>query len=240
MDIRQVLSDNSIKDMLAEEDGTFITEVNLLLVGADVVVPATGVAQHQTIAGGITRDTINDALKIMPSTPNHLETATMLINNVTAKEFQKWTRDEVGGDAFLCERVDDELSVLIVADRTAECGVEPEPRACNRGVRCITHGRHFFEVDFPTADALSFQNKKFIADLMPKHPIYIPLLPPEAQAVIGNVNDASRTALSILEREGFEFNGMVDIFEAGPVVQAHRDRHAHTADSPHGHSSQRC
>jgi len=98
MDIRQVLSDNAIKDMLAEEDGTFISEVNALLVGADLVVPATGVAQWQTIAGGITRDTINDGLKILPSTPNHLEAATMLINNVTAKEFQKWTRDEVGGD----------------------------------------------------------------------------------------------------------------------------------------------
>ncbi len=84
-------------------------------------------------------------------------------------------------------------------------------------------GRHFFEVEFPTADALSFQNKKFIADLMPKHPIYIPLLPREAQEVIGKVNDATRPALSILEREGFEFNGMVDIFEAGPVIQAHRD-----------------
>ena len=98
MDIRQVLSDNSIKDMLAEEDGTFITEVNALLVGPDLVVPATGVAQHKTIAGGITRDTINDALKILPSTPNHLETATVLVNNVTAKELQKWGRDEVGGD----------------------------------------------------------------------------------------------------------------------------------------------
>ncbi len=98
MDIRQVLSDNSIRDMLAEEDGTFISEVNALLVAPDTIVPATGTIQHKTIAGGITRDTINDALKIMPSTPNHLETATILVNNVTAKEFQKWGRDEVGGD----------------------------------------------------------------------------------------------------------------------------------------------
>lgn len=98
MDIRQVLSDNAIKDMLAEEDGTAIATVNTILVGPDAIVPATGVAQHQTISGGITRDTINDALKIMPSTPNHLETATVLLNNVTVKEVQKWGRDEVGGD----------------------------------------------------------------------------------------------------------------------------------------------
>jgi len=98
MDIRQVLSDNAIKDMLAEEDGTFITEVNALLVGADLAVPATGTIQWRTIAGGVTRDTINDALKILPQTPSRLESATMLVNSVTAKELQKWTRDEVGGD----------------------------------------------------------------------------------------------------------------------------------------------
>ncbi len=79
-------------------------------------------------------------------------------------------------------------------------------------------GRHFFEIDFPKADYLSMVNKRFIADLMPRHPIYIPLLPPEAQAVIGQVHDQTRGALRILEGEGFRFSGMVDIFEAGPVV----------------------
>jgi arginine N-succinyltransferase len=42
-------------------------------------------------------------------------------------------------------------------------------------------GRVFFDTDFPNADYLSMVNKKFIADLMPAHPIYIPLLPREAQ-----------------------------------------------------------
>lgn len=79
-------------------------------------------------------------------------------------------------------------------------------------------GRHFFEIDLPTADYLSMVNKRFIADLMPKHPIYIPLLPPEAQAVIGQVHEQTRPALQLLLDEGFATNGMVDIFEAGPVV----------------------
>lgn len=79
-------------------------------------------------------------------------------------------------------------------------------------------GRHFFEIDLPTADYLSMVNKRFIADLMPKHPIYIPLLPPEAQAVIGQVHEQTRPALQLLLDEGFTTNGMVDIFEAGPVV----------------------
>jgi arginine N-succinyltransferase len=80
-------------------------------------------------------------------------------------------------------------------------------------------GRHFFDVDFPKADYLSMVNKRFIADLMPKHPIYIPLLPREAQAVIGEVHPETRPALRILQDEGFATTGMVDIFEAGPVVQ---------------------
>ncbi len=79
-------------------------------------------------------------------------------------------------------------------------------------------GRQFFDVEFPTADYLSVVNKRFIADLMPRHPIYIPLLPKEAQAVIGQVHEHTRPALRILEAEGFEFSGEVDIFEGGPVV----------------------
>jgi hypothetical protein len=46
-------------------------------------------------------------------------------------------------------------------------------------------GQHFFGIDFAEADRLSVVNKKFIAELMPRHPIYIPLLPLDAQAVIG-------------------------------------------------------
>jgi hypothetical protein len=98
MDIRQVLSDNAIKDMLAEEDGKAIRAVNTLLVAANATVPETGVSQWRTIDGGVTRMTINDALKVLPQTPSHLECATVLINNVTIKEIQKWGRTEVGGD----------------------------------------------------------------------------------------------------------------------------------------------
>src|SRR5207302_321780 len=64
-------------------------------------------------------------------------------------------------------------------------------------------GRHFFDIDYPTADYLSMVNKRFIADLMPKHPIYIPLLPKDAQAVIGKVHEQTEPALRMLEAEGF-------------------------------------
>ena len=79
-------------------------------------------------------------------------------------------------------------------------------------------GRKFFDIDFPTADYLIMIDKKFISELMPQHPIYIRLLPPQAQEVIGKVHPDSQPALNILKAEGFRTNGMVDIFEAGPIV----------------------
>jgi len=99
MDIRQILSDNSIKDMLYEEDSKFLTAVNTALGGAaDTTVPQSGVVQWETIFGGISRDTLEEAFKIMPKTPSHLEVNTVLVNNVTIREVMKFGRDEAGGD----------------------------------------------------------------------------------------------------------------------------------------------
>ncbi|MFS1893897.1 arginine N-succinyltransferase [Vibrio lentus] len=79
---------------------------------------------------------------------------------------------------------------------------------------------HFFSIDFTLADYLTGIGKKgFIADLMPKLPIYVNLLSKEAQAVIGEVHDNTRPALKLLEREGFTNRGYVDIFDAGPTVE---------------------
>lgn len=83
-------------------------------------------------------------------------------------------------------------------------------------------GKHFFELEFPKADYLSIVNKEFIGDMMPRYPIYIPLLPREAQAVIGEVHELTRPARRILEKEGFEFRQQVDIFEGGPVLHCDR------------------
>ena len=79
-------------------------------------------------------------------------------------------------------------------------------------------GAYFFQIDFPKAETLSSKSKKFIADLMPKHPIYIPLLPQQAQAVIGKVHNNTRPALAVLNKEGFEIEDLVDIFDGGPSV----------------------
>jgi arginine N-succinyltransferase len=81
-------------------------------------------------------------------------------------------------------------------------------------------GTHFFDMPFAEADTLSAADKSFIGDLMPKHPIYIPMLRPEVQAVVGEVHDHTRPALQLLKQEGFTFAEQVDIFDAGPMMEA--------------------
>ncbi|MBE02037.1 arginine N-succinyltransferase [uncultured Marinobacter sp.] len=82
-------------------------------------------------------------------------------------------------------------------------------------------GSKFFDMEFGEADRLSgLGNKSFIAELMPKYPIYLSMLPESARAVIGQVHENTRPALRMLQAEGFNFNGLVDIFDGGPVVEA--------------------
>lgn len=81
--------------------------------------------------------------------------------------------------------------------------------------------RHFFQMDFRRADYLSgLDDKEFIAQLLPKHPLYVPLLPSEAGEVIGRPHRDAEPALKMLLAEGFQYFGQVDIFDAGPIVEA--------------------
>ncbi|UZE94782.1 arginine N-succinyltransferase [Alkalimarinus alittae] len=80
---------------------------------------------------------------------------------------------------------------------------------------------HFFSMRFSDAvHRVGMGQKSFIAELMPKYPIYTSLLSPEAQAVIGQVHEQTKPALTLLKQEGFSFRGYVDIFDAGPTVEA--------------------
>ncbi|WP_105901701.1 arginine N-succinyltransferase [Vibrio gangliei] len=82
-------------------------------------------------------------------------------------------------------------------------------------------GRHFFNMDFAQADHLSGTGKKtFIAELMPKHPMYVEFLTQEAQDVIGKVHPQTEPAAAILNSEGMKYENSVDIFDAGPTLEA--------------------
>jgi arginine N-succinyltransferase len=85
-------------------------------------------------------------------------------------------------------------------------------------------GRHFFAMEYSTADYLTgIGHKAFIAELMPKHPVYANLLSAPARDAIGAVHADTVPARHMLEQEGFRYEGYVDIFDAGPTVEAFRD-----------------
>jgi len=85
-------------------------------------------------------------------------------------------------------------------------------------------GRHFFAMEYSTADYLTgIGQKSFIAELMPKHPVYVNLLPTAARDAIGVVHADTAPARVMLEQEGFRYEGYVDIFDAGPTLECFRD-----------------
>lgn len=93
-------------------------------------------------------------------------------------------------------------------------------------------GRNFFNMEFAEADLINGQgNNQFIGDLMPKFPIYTNLLPESARAVIGVPHVKSDAALKLLQKEGFKARGAVDIFDAGPIVEAHIDHIKSVSDA---------
>ncbi len=83
-------------------------------------------------------------------------------------------------------------------------------------------GRHFFAIDFTQADYLTgVGQKSFIAELMPKHPVYVDLLTKEARDVLAQVHPSTVPARRILESEGLRYEGYVDIFDGGPTLEAY-------------------
>lgn len=83
--------------------------------------------------------------------------------------------------------------------------------------------KKFFKMPFTKADYINAtQGNHFINDLMPKYPVYLNLLPKAAREVVGQVNAASEPAKLMLERQGFKYQGYVDIFDGGPTLCAER------------------
>ena len=83
----------------------------------------------------------------------------------------------------------------------------------------------FFGMSFQEADQFNaLHGNQFIADLMPKQPVYIAMLPESARAVIGLPHPSGRAAMRMLENEGFAFDNYVDIFDGGPTMTARTDQ----------------
>lgn len=82
----------------------------------------------------------------------------------------------------------------------------------------------FFGMSFQEADSFNaVHGTQFIADMMPKHPIYTAMLQDSARSVIGMPHPSGRAAMRMLENEGFAFENYIDIFDGGPTMTARTD-----------------
>ena len=85
-------------------------------------------------------------------------------------------------------------------------------------------GRYFVVMEYETAAYLTgIGQESLVVELMPRHPVYVNLLPEAARAVIGEVHADTQPARAMLEQEGFHYEGYIDIFDAGPTVECFRD-----------------
>jgi arginine N-succinyltransferase len=90
----------------------------------------------------------------------------------------------------------------------------------------------FFGMNFQQADEFNATHgNQFIADLMPKHPIYTAMLQESARSVIGLPHPSGRAAMRMLEAEGFAFENYIDIFDGGPTMTARTDQVKTVRDS---------
>ena len=81
-------------------------------------------------------------------------------------------------------------------------------------------GRRFFDLDYPAAERLGGgrSHKGWIAGLMPQSPIYVPLLPDEAQWALGQLHPVGELPFSILMDEGFDGETYLNLFDGGPTA----------------------
>lgn len=104
MDLRQVITDNALKDIQTAEDAEFIALCDTIVGSVATAwetdpganVGQANVGQNWTIAGGFTRDNYVQMLSVIEN--QQLNNGVFLMNRKTAKNILTFTRDEIGGD----------------------------------------------------------------------------------------------------------------------------------------------
>ena len=104
-DIRKIITDNSIKDGLAEVDGKFMDTVNAIVLDAASQGAANNVSgkvQWIETSDPLNRSSFAEAKKMLPRGNSdgkyRLKNYICLMNDVTAQDWLKLDRAEVGGD----------------------------------------------------------------------------------------------------------------------------------------------
>jgi hypothetical protein len=104
MDIRQIFNDLMLKDILGEEDRKYMAVVNTIAGTLNDATPGTNPrladigAMGNVTVGPLTRTSLSEAMKGLPSTDYHLSPAVGLINNITIWDVVSLNREAVGGD----------------------------------------------------------------------------------------------------------------------------------------------
>ncbi len=80
--------------------------------------------------------------------------------------------------------------------------------------------RYFCPVTFEEAIQLYIFEPEQFAKMLPKHSIYVALLPKEAQELIGAVHKHTRPALDMLSEEGFSLTNEIHPLDGGPKLMA--------------------
>lgn len=81
-------------------------------------------------------------------------------------------------------------------------------------------GQKFLNLDFPSTMQLLEKDKSFVPRILPDFPVYIDLLSEKTRQAIGSVHENTKPALNMLIQEGFTITNYIDIFDAGPMVEA--------------------
>lgn len=81
-------------------------------------------------------------------------------------------------------------------------------------------GRHFLDLDYVSLMRQRDLGNFDVVQIVPKYPIYISLLPKEVQEVIGKIHTNTWPAYHMLTEEGFYLTDDIDIFDAGPKIEA--------------------
>ncbi|WP_026376136.1 arginine N-succinyltransferase [Aestuariibacter salexigens] len=98
-----------------------------------------------------------------------------------------------------------------------------------RGVSCAQGTSPFWDwmrerfTDIPFSELthrVGLGETAFIPHIMPRHPLPLSCLSDDARAVVGTVHPDTEPAKKLLQKEGFCFRGCVDVFDAGPTLEA--------------------
>lgn len=79
-------------------------------------------------------------------------------------------------------------------------------------------GHHFCSLSFTELMDQFHQLHDFIAEILPAYPLYISLLPKEAQEAIGKTHDSTKPAYQMLIEENFKWDRQIDVIEGGPIL----------------------